>query len=96
MEKLLVSPIEEIREINESEEVDLTAAEIRMISKAYNTYWKSYNGAREVKSVHTFFWEELERWGHPAVAERNSSIKKLYRIIRLLRSQYGIKINERI
>lgn len=63
MQKLLVSPIVEIKEINEQEEVGLTADEIRLISKAYNTYWKQHESNRPVKRVHQFFWEELERWG---------------------------------
>lgn len=71
MQKLLVSPIVEIKEINEQEEVGLTADEIRLISKAYNTYWKQHENNRPVKSVHQFFWEELERWGHPVYEERN-------------------------
>lgn len=95
MEKLLVSPINEIREINESEEVGLTSAEIRLVSKAYNTYWKRYDGARNVKSVYMFFWEELERWGHPVAEQRNLSIKKLSRILKQLRIKFGVKENER-
>lgn len=72
MQKLIVSPIVEIKEINEQEEVGLTAEEVRLISKAYNTYWKQHDSNRPPISVHTFFWEELGRWGHPVYEERNN------------------------
>lgn len=94
MEKLFVSPISEIREINEDEEVRLSPEEVRLISKNYNSYWKQYNGIQPVKDVHTFFWEELENWGHPAVEKRNQSIRSLSQVLESLRNKYKIRLNE--
>lgn len=88
MEKLLVSPINEIREISQLEDVDLTASEIRLISKNYNSYWKEYEGAHEPKSIHRYFWEELERWGHPAAKRRNQAIEELVKTLKMLRRKY--------
>lgn len=92
VDKLMISPIEDIKEYNESEDIGLFPEEMRLISKAYTKYWRENSQKETTKSTHQFMWEQLEEWGHPAWFKRTAALESLSRALNNIRSKYGIRL----
>lgn len=71
---LSIPAIEDVKELNKEEDLELTPEEMRKLAKQYTEYWQQWDGLSKKIPLKTFVYDQLYLEGHPKGLEYKKSL----------------------